>query len=279
MSALPGTPFFLEHCPRPLFIIRYDASPDTVFRGDVLHLPAFGEEMNKSRAIVALQARTLAQMGYRVLVPDYSGTGDSAGEFGEASWEHWLEDMRCCLAYLQAQGAGPVTLWGLRLGALMGVELASDARLEISRLLLWNPVLQGELFMQQFLRLRLASSMMSGDGKEKVSDLKQRLSDEGILEVAGYELSAAMFNEVCARKAREMVLPANLEVFWADVALAVKPLPAPAQSLVDSWQEGGLTVGIEQIQASPFWATQEIARADELVKKTTAWLGAQLQHG
>lgn len=275
MSFHLGIPVFIEHASRRLFALQFNAAPDVAFRGIVLHLPAFAEEMNKSRAMVASQARSMANQGYTVLVPDYFGTGDSSGEFSEANWTVWLEDMRYCLRWLQAQVAGAVTLWGIRLGALMALELAGEVKLNVSRLVLWNPVLQGEQFMLQFLRLRLVKSMMYGAAKEKVADLKQQLEENGMLEVAGYELSASMFREVAALKAMTMAQPAANNIYWADVSSTLKSLPVPTQTLLDQWQDRGLEVEVDQLKAPQFWATQEISRADELIEKTTQWLAAE----
>ena len=55
-------------------------------RGDLLVLPSFAEEMNRCRAMVSLQARVLAEAGVGTLVLDPFGTGDSAGEFADATW-------------------------------------------------------------------------------------------------------------------------------------------------------------------------------------------------
>jgi exosortase A-associated hydrolase 2 len=267
-----GTPFFLEHCSRRLFVLFIAANPDVRSQGALLHMPAFGEEMNKSRAVVVAQARALANDGFSVLIPDYSGTGDSSGDFSEASWQVWLEDMRYCLDWLAARCDEPVTLWGLRLGALMALELASEESINISRLVLWNPVLQGEQFMLQFLRLRLVNSMMYGDTKEKVSDLKQYLDQNGSLEVAGYQLSGTMFQQVSALKAKLFVLPSVTEVLWTDVVTTIKPLTVPAQALVDQWRVAGIDVGVKQVEGFQFWGTQEISRADKLIEVTSDWL-------
>ena len=94
-----GDPSFLKHSSRHLFVLKFDANPEVAFKGTVMHLPAFGEEMNKSRAMVAAQARALANEGFQVFVPDYYGTGDSGGDFSEATWDLWLEDIRFCLSH------------------------------------------------------------------------------------------------------------------------------------------------------------------------------------
>lgn len=228
--------------------------------------------MNKSRAMVIKQARDFARQGYRVLVPDYYGTGDSAGDFCEASWEIWLEDVRYCINWLKGDAPAPLTLWGLRLGALMALELASRKVLGVSKLILWNPVLSGEQHMLQFLRLRLANSMMNTGAKEKVGDLKALLEKEGMLEVAGYELSRVLFNEVCARKAEVLEMLDIDAVYWVELSPSAKALSGPAQQQVDRWKGAGLMVETEQIAGPQFWTTQELSESVELIESTCCWL-------
>ena len=74
------------------FCLFYPAQSHVV-RGLVLYIHPFAEEMNKSRRMAALQARAFAQAGYAVLQIDLHGCGDSAGDFGDATWEHWIDDV------------------------------------------------------------------------------------------------------------------------------------------------------------------------------------------
>ena len=113
---------------------------------------------------------------------------------------------------------------------------------------------------------------MYGEAKEKVVDLKQSLKQDGFLEVAGYELSAMMFEEVAGRKAKAFDIPSVQKVFLADVTSTIKPLPVPAQTLVDQWLAAGVDVHVEQVTGLQYWATQEISRVDDLIAATTAWL-------
>ena len=82
-------PFFLVGGQGTLFAIYYPPAAGVPRRDGVLYVPPFAEEMNKSRRLVALQARRLAAAGFGVLVPDLYGTGDSAGDFAEARWSIW----------------------------------------------------------------------------------------------------------------------------------------------------------------------------------------------
>ena len=90
-------PFFLDTPEGALHVSLHmppDARPAS---GWVVHVPAFAEEMNKSRAMVSRQARALAARGYAVVVPDLYGTGDSAGELREATWALWQRNVEAVL--------------------------------------------------------------------------------------------------------------------------------------------------------------------------------------
>ena len=121
-------------------------------RGTIIHVHAFAEEMNKSRHMVALAAEAWARDGWTVLQIDLGGCGDSAGDFVEASWVGWLEDVRLAHGWARAQNDGPVWLWGLRLGAVLACEAVARFRLDCG-LLLWQPVTSGKQHLQQCLRL------------------------------------------------------------------------------------------------------------------------------
>ena len=111
--------FFLPRTGEPasgqLFCLYHPPQGDC--RGAVLYVPPFAEEMNRARRIAAQQARALAALGYGVLQPDLGGTGDSSGDFGEARWDSWKDDLAACCAWLGERIAQPPVLWCLRLGA------------------------------------------------------------------------------------------------------------------------------------------------------------------
>lgn len=159
-------------------------------RGSILYLHPFAEEMNRSRAVAARQARAFAAAGYVVLQIDLHGCGDSADDFGAASWDSWRADAHAALQLLQQRFAAPLCLWGLRSGALLASEAARAWVGEIS-LLLWQPVLSGQQHLQQFLRLSLAADMLEGRAGARGSSetLLAQLESGRAIEVAGYTLA------------------------------------------------------------------------------------------
>ncbi|MGL5987461.1 MAG: CocE/NonD family hydrolase, partial [Burkholderiales bacterium] len=69
-------------------------------RGIVVYAHPWAEEMNKSRRMAAEMARQMARSGFAVLQLDLAGCGDSDGDFADASWDAWLEDIDRAAAWL-----------------------------------------------------------------------------------------------------------------------------------------------------------------------------------
>src|SRR5215472_18869506 len=109
-----GTPFFIENQKRRIFALYHEADRSPRPLGGVVFVPPFAEEMNLSRRMVALQARMLAAAGVSVLLVDLYGTGDSAGDFSEARWALWVEDVLAAADWLEIREQTPTALWGLR---------------------------------------------------------------------------------------------------------------------------------------------------------------------
>ena len=180
-------PFFLDGKQNSLFCIHLYLAGVTC-KGSILYLHPFAEEMHKSRRMAALQARHFAQAGYAVLQVDLTGCGDSSGDFADATWQAWLNDARRAHDWLSSRHAAPVSLWGLRIGASLAVELASTLP-DIEQLLLWQPVVNGEQYLNQFLRIKLAGEMLSqGQAQNGTKALRASLEAGSNIEVGGYML-------------------------------------------------------------------------------------------
>ena len=268
--------FFLDGARGPLLAVHHAATGGRVPRQGLVYLPPFAEEMNRARRMAARQARRLAALGIDVLLLDPFGTGDSAGDFGEARWETWRSDAEAATAWRGDRCGGPVGLWGLRLGALLAAEVAAQAPGRVSRLVLWQPVLTGDRFLTQFLRLRVAAGMAdpSGakSGKESTKYLRQRLVAGEALEVGGYELAPALAEAVGGLQLAPLL--GKLEgtaVDWLEVSSggSHELLPASQQIITGmTAQRPGLRA--QAVAGEPFWAIQEFTLAPALLEATDA---------
>lgn len=260
-------PFFLQSDPGRRLLTYYPCSGTC--KGAVLYVPPFAEEMNKSRRMAAMQARSLAETGYSVLQVDLYGCGDSCGDFKDARWEIWKDDLRLALDWLKAQHDLPVTLLGLRLGALLALDFANDANFAIDRILLWQPVHSGEAYLAQFLRLRLANAMIVGKAKISLQDLKRELASNGTLEVAGYDLPQELATAISRLKLEELG-KTGVPHHWFETMPDASAALSPASSrIVSAWESRGITAHVHKVQGEPFWSTQEITDCPDLITRTT----------
>lgn len=260
-------PLFIDGSAGKLFAAYWPPAGGMIAKA-IVHVPAFAEEMNKSRRMVALQARQFANQGYAVLVLDLFGTGDSAGDFGKATWEIWLQNIDTAIAWLKRQGAQTVDLWGLRTGALLAMDFANRDEHTIEHLLLWQPVLNGETFITQFLRLRVAAAIMDNNApREKTSDLKRQLLEGQAIEVAGYLLNPDLIKPFMALRADRLPLHnvKDLALFEV-VANEENPLALGNTQFFERLQENRIKVSLTKVIGDNFWTSQEISEALDLIK-------------
>ncbi len=252
---------FHESSGRKLFNLALEPEVDSP-RGAILFLHPFAEEMHMARRNVAAQARALAAAGYRVLLPDLTGCGDAQGQFSDATWEVWREDANNAMALLGAGGDAPMILWGLRLGGLLAASLAAERR-DVARLLLWQPVLNGEQQVDQFLRLRTAASVIDEGAVFDRNTLWNELRAGRPLEIAGYELSPALAREVARVRLAE--LTPHCPVHWLEVGAQ---MARPSRGVVESWRERGLEVSANAVDGNPFWRNHDAPLNTRLQRAT-----------
>lgn len=248
-------------------------------RGAVLHAHAFGEEMNKSRRMCALGARALARAGFAVLQVDLLGCGDSSGDFGDATWEAWIEDLGFAARWLQQRyEAAPLWLWGHRTGAMLAGALLP--RFPAAHMVLWNPVLQGKSVTQQMLRLQAAANWAAGDGgRAAATAAKADLAAGRAVEIAGYTLTPAMNAALDAAALTPAAGGHGRRLVWLEMAgRDGEPTLSPsAQGQLPRWRSEGWCLQAEAVEGPLFWQTVEIEDAPALIDASVA-LVAQPEH-
>ncbi|HEY4132968.1 MAG TPA: alpha/beta fold hydrolase [Gemmatimonadaceae bacterium] len=141
-------PFFFGRSARQLFG-AYDPAESQDRDQAVVLCPALGDDYLFAHPTYRLLARQLAGAGFHVLRFDYYGTGDSAGEFEDASQDQWLEDIDAAITEVRdLSQASRVCLVGLRYGAALAAMAARD-RSEVDQLVLWDAVTNGEIYLAE----------------------------------------------------------------------------------------------------------------------------------
>jgi exosortase A-associated hydrolase 2 len=251
------------------FCLLHRPDPTVPMRAAIVVAPPFAEELNKSRRMLALAARTLAQQGCAVLQIDCLGCGDSSGDFADATWDAWIDDIARGHAWLAAQFHVPTWIWGVRAGALLAAAALGRINAE-PHLLLWQPVVAGRQHLAQFLRVETTAAMLRDAQPAKVQTLLERLQAGEFLEVGGYTLSPAL---AFGLHAAELALPASFR--GRIVCLEVGSHPAPTAAVaarVVRWTSEARRVEMQIVEGPSFWQTAEIAVAPQLIEATASAL-------
>jgi len=262
----PRETFFLPASQGQRLCVHYPAVGAP--RGRMVYVHPFAEEMNKARRMAALQASALARAGYSVLQIDLLGCGDSSGDFGDASWNAWIDDVLLAERWSKQHASGPLWLWGLRAGCLLACQAAE--RLQGERhLLFWQAPASGKILLQQFLRLKLAGEMLDGASKGGMEALRQQLSAGQALEIAGYALAPALAQGL---EAAQLIPPSTQgRLEW--IELSTRPgatLTPVASKTLAQWQGAGHRVRSHVVNGPGFWQTTEIEDAPALLQASLA---------
>jgi exosortase A-associated hydrolase 2 len=243
-------------------------------RGAVVYVHPFAEEMNKSRRMAALQSRAFADAGYAVLQYDLYGCGDSAGDFGDATWDDWIDDVADAAHWLRSQFDVPLTLWGLRAGCLIASEAARRRSLACD-FVFWQPMTSGKLVLQQHLRLQLAKDMLDGQARGTTDRLRARLAAGESVEIAGYALNPGLAQGLDGAT----LAPAGPgRSAWVEVSTRNEAslLPATAAA-AERWRASGHGVTQRVVQGPSFWTTTEIEEVPALVEATLDLIGGEVE--
>lgn len=267
-------PFFLQAEAGALgqrFALHH--APLSDVRGLVVQVHAFAEEMNKSRRMAALQSRALAAEGFAVLQIDLLGCGDSAGDFGDATWAQWVDDVVHACGWLRQRHAGatamplPLWLWGHRAGALLAVQAAQQLGAPC-HLLLWQPATSGKTALQQFLRLKVAGDLLGGQAKAAMTQMRDALAAGQAVEVAGYTLHPALCHGLEQATLQPPALPAG-RLEWLEISPQDEAALSPAgASHSERWARDGWAVRTHLVKGPAFWQTTEIEDAPTLLQAT-----------
>ena len=264
-------PFFLPRDAGACFCTHHaPADSRQAARAALVFVHACGEEMNKSRRMVALQARALAQAGCAVLTIDLSGCGDSSGLLQDAHWGGWQADIDAACTWLAARHPGaPLWLWGQRAGALLASQVAA-ARAQPPHLLLWQPLLAGKAQVQQLLRMKAAAGLADGvQAGAAMAGLRQALARDEAVEIGGYTWPAALLQALETATLRAPPPPAG--TVWIEVSSRPGAELSPASlTLLQAWRSAGSRVDARVAAGPAFWQTAEIELAPDLLAATVA---------
>lgn len=220
-----------------------------------------------------MQSRALSALGFTVLQIDLYGCGDSSGELADASIAKWRQDLDTGVAWMRRQGIAPLHFWGLRFGALLGLDWLnrSEQSSLIEGILLWQPVISGDTHLNQFLRIGVARDVLSaGASRGAGAALRSRLMSGETIEIAGYDINSVLATEMADLKLISLCNLGSRHVDWIEVchdpAAGIGPASA---NVVKEWEHCGVAVHTAVVPGASFWNAVEITDCDSLIETST----------
>lgn len=267
-------PFFLQASSGRLFAVHHRPRNPATLRGQVLCIAPFNEEMNRCRSMITQQAKAFAALGFGTLVFDLHGTGDSEGDYRDARWSIWLDNIRAAQDWLGAQPGGLKAILGTRLGGLLAAQAYAGLGSPGVALILWQPVLDGKNHLTQFFRLRMAAQLDRPDlPKETTAFMRQHLARGQTVEVAGYEIHPELAQSMDAARLLEQPLFEGAQVLWLENANADKPVLSPlVRAALQDWRTADVHLDAQPYAGPAFWQVYERVLTPSIIEHTSAWL-------
>ena len=264
---------FFEHEGRHLYGRLYLPPASRPGSVGLVLCPPFADEAIHAHRVLVEFAERLADQGIPALLFDYAGTGDSEGQFEDASLDSYFRDIGGAVEYLRRRAAIPrCGLLGLRLGATLAARVGrSDPTL--AALVLWAPIPRCREYFRSFLRSRLLTEVTTlGRRTETVRSLEERLMAGEVVDVRGYGISETMARGFLDHGPDMPDIECAAPTLRVDVRAETLASPPPGG-------DGPPRAGSEPRQMTarwvtdePFWDRARVGNHDALFSTTVEWL-------
>lgn len=221
--------------------------------GIVLCSPFAEEKLISHRTFVSL-SRKLAMEGYTCLRFDYMGHGDSDGNFEDATVKTRVSDINCALKFLKTEGNfKSIGCLGVRFGSTLSTIVGCEEN-KIDFLISISPIVVGEKYIQQCLRINLA--MQLSHYRKVLKDRKALIDDlnaNQMVNIDGYLLSRNMYEGI------KNVNLLDLELVSKDVLLIQisnrknQPIDKDLKNLYEKYCDQGKDAHLENIKWQKIW--------------------------
>jgi hypothetical protein len=209
----------------------------------------FLEEKNDAHSVYVTFARALASADTTVLRFDYEGDGDSDGSGGAVGLRDWVDDVADAAAWVRRErGATHIGLFGLRLGGTIATLAARAAG--AAAVLLWQPIVDGEPYLQECLRYNLATQVaVYKKVRYDRAALVKQLESGGSVNMRGFPIGASMALAIRGLDLRtalaDVACPAGIVLIER---AGVRRRTAPFEGLGP-----GVRLDLRSVESNAFW--------------------------
>jgi pimeloyl-ACP methyl ester carboxylesterase len=201
-------PFTFGQHERRMFGVYHQAQA-SASRPAVVLCNAFGQEAIRAHRFNRTLAERLAKAGHAVLRFDYFGTGDSMGDDLDFSLGGASQDLLTAHDELHRRSNAQQIVWiGMRLGGTIALRAAHSAPAELSKLIVWDPIIDGGAYLE-YLRERHLDSLENEYSLPLKPNPRELALDNSYLrdEAIGFALSPELRRELIALRGNAHAWP------------------------------------------------------------------------
>ena len=185
--------------------------------------------------------------------------------------ETFLSDIGCAMRTLKTKvpGINSVGLIGLRLGATLAA-LSAD-RYDVARLILWDPIIDGNQYMQEILRSNLMTQ--TAIFKEIRRDRRKLIQDlmEGkTVNADGYEISRKLYEGIADIRLNERTIQHGNQCLIVQIDSRDGSIKEKLLDLEKKIQKSSVV----NVREEPFWREIKTynGKAETLCRTTLDWM-------
>ncbi len=216
----------------------------------------FADERKQSVRAYMQVARVLGQRGLASMLFDYSGCGNSEGEFQNATFDVWARDTLCAYDYAKSLRYSKIMALGVRLGANIVLE-AQATRPVFEYILMWNLIADTWRYLQAEKRRTRLLSMLSA--KRRGPSCAQDPDGE-IVDLSGYHCGLGLLKSFKSHYPEDLLRRIDNGV--VESAVVVSRDSAEAGMYADG------TAPRLRVQSQSFWYMPDASGLDGFAEAT-----------
>ena len=167
-------PFFFGE--PQLYGVYHGVPQSTAHSTALLVCPSIGHEYTRAYRAIKMLCAAATRASVPALRFEYSGVGNSTGEFSRQGLESWCDDVLRATDELMARsGVRSVSVVGCRIGAALAAAALRRAGRPVEALFLWDPVLAGGEFLE--LADEFQDRFLKDQGRFSRRTIRTRLAD------------------------------------------------------------------------------------------------------
>lgn len=228
----------------------------------VLLCNSIGHEYERCHRTLRQLAAKLSAKGNHAMRFDYFGTGDSQGEYEQASLASWRQDVSEGIDEChRISGYNQLCVIGVRMGATMAAQVAMQ-REDVDSLVLYAPVIDGETMLTEWKQLQEDYNNQRGFPE----------ATDPFKEVLGFPITDTVRKELAG-----LSLPKSGNALRRVLFLAENPEDEGVKRFAECLKGDATTISIQSLDSPAIWCRDpsEPVVPFKLIQRIIAWTGEQ----